>query len=237
MSNAAGSTNQRSTVVGERTRRQLQELDSLLEKMLSLPSADGTGMPVSDGPKGSQAPSPPSAAPTASATGTESDGATTVDFQRHTGGRQLHPITDPTVELVVADPASDLSPLTPIAPVKDDTGLCLRDLGKNALRLDADATAGPPAIEVDEEESALQGLGATPLFERFARERAEGHGSWALRAARHFDQRAEQTLRTLGPIGRAVFHPTGKALLGWLGLVLLLGSAGLLLGLWLGWSW
>ncbi len=47
----------------------------------------------------------------------------------------------------------------------------------------------------------------------------------------------ETPFRMLGPVGRPFLSHTGRSFLGWLGLILLTGSAALALGVWLGWTW
>ncbi len=47
----------------------------------------------------------------------------------------------------------------------------------------------------------------------------------------------EAPLQALGPVGRPFLSEHGRNFLGWLGLILLTGSAALALGVWLGWTW
>ncbi len=47
----------------------------------------------------------------------------------------------------------------------------------------------------------------------------------------------DRALAWLGPLGKPLATPAGRNLLGWLGLIMLLGAAALCLGGWLGWTW
>jgi hypothetical protein len=47
----------------------------------------------------------------------------------------------------------------------------------------------------------------------------------------------ETFLGLLGPLGRPFLSDGGRNVLGWLGLILLIGSTALALGVWLGWTW
>jgi hypothetical protein len=214
----------------EKTRQQLQELDSLLQQMLALPAAEANA----------PAEAPPAPTPKAEPGEQAPKRLQTLAIQRTTpvSGEALSHLKRPMPLLSTPPPASPARPKveTPTAPVVE---LSPRSAAVQ-IPVDFDPAAmdltGPATFDLNRDESL--GYAAIPP-------REWGSGFTKTPVQRPLIYRSlvglnatfDWTLGMFGPFGRSLTTERGKAWLGWLGIVCLLGAAALAVGLVLGWTW
>lgn len=250
MSNSSPPPSSRGLANLERTRQQLQELDSLLQQMLALPHAEPS---VESKPTAETAPAEVAIGKESASAGAEPNG--------DHGPKRLQTLTTVKAKPANGDASPDLKRPLPL-PVLESPRKALEEASEKPTTAPAVGAAAPgngPApqkprtsVPIDFD-PALMDLSGPGSFDVGQDEEAGGGdalSTWGstgrqapakraliYRMLVRVDATFAWTLGLMGPVGEALATEKGKAWLGWLGVVCLLGAAAMAIGLYLGWTW
>jgi hypothetical protein len=226
MSNPSPPQGNRGLANLERTRQQLQELDSLLQQMLALPmaeqspeaevgAADEQPEVVADSANDESAPKRLLTLSVQKGGGTAGPGAKRA--------LPIHVAPAPVVETPQVEVAAVPSPLPPIPPVRPGKA----DFDPAKLDL-----TGPSAYDVSRDVE-LGFDAVTPPSWDLGASTSTVKRPFAYRTLVGINASFDWSLRWLGPQG----SERARTYLGWIGLLSLLGAAALGVGMLLGWTW
>lgn len=251
MSDKARSGSNGGPVHAERTRQQLQELDTLLQQMLALPIADQSlgeteaALFARYGQATVEEPAKAQQQPTNGASARSAGPA----------GPQVKRLqTLPGVSVGRADAAGEVIAAKAPAPIRAEgipsarcveapanvqSGPAAATDAQSRAMSECENVAGPefdlrgPCRDYDLGPSAALAEGGFD-FGSFTQPQPESALHRGLIAV---NDAYEATGRVLGPAGKPLTAPATRNLLGWLGILFLLAAAALILGSWLGWTW
>lgn len=214
----------------ERMRQQLEELDGLLRQLLALPTADGPD--ASAGTKSLEEVDPPSEEspvlrlPVSEASGPVGEGPTE-PFREAPDEAEAGIDEAPSKALAASpQPAQEFGPaIIRFEPHPREA---------SSTDIESHPTQAERGIAHRNQEATLarDSEGVSEVEPRHDENQERAY--WLLTP---INRGYERALASLGPLGKPLATPAGRNLLGWLGLIMLLGAAALCLGGWLGWTW
>jgi hypothetical protein len=208
------------------TRQLLDELDALMQRMLALP-VEQDGAPSASGETPRPAGAGPALSPPPSLPGRGQGHPPILDMPR------------PVRADAPARPApSHLSPPPAILPPRHEvvsTGVATRAGGELQPDAGGPAAFGPEVFANLKVEPPVHR--PRPSAARPALPRPERTTSWLPGTLTWINQAFDRGTLWLGPAGRWLRSPPGRAVLGWLGAGLLMAALGWQILAWTGWNW